>query len=217
MAAALVNITAAGGAPLDGFRIMCRSAASPRAAEIARGQIEAHYHRALTSALPGARAAERAALLLAFVAGVQIMRQMIGLSALATCPPAVLTDLLAPVFQQLWVGQGRSTTPAAGGPRSSEVTRMLADQKRHTAFDALQGAIVTAAPQDAIVTAAPQEWSTSGRRDAARLNPAPKPMTRHMASYFCASPRRDSDLPFRRTRVHDPRRDGAGRRASRSG
>jgi AcrR family transcriptional regulator len=111
MAAALVNITAAGGAPLDGFRIMCRSAASPRAAEIARQQIEAHYHRALTSALPGARAAERAALLLAFVAGVQIMRQMIGLSALATCPPAVLTDLLAPVFQQLWTGANRPARP----------------------------------------------------------------------------------------------------------
>ena len=32
MAEALVGITAAGGAPLDGFRIMCRSAGSPAAA-----------------------------------------------------------------------------------------------------------------------------------------------------------------------------------------
>ena len=105
-------MTAAGGEPLDGFRIMIRSAASPRAAEIARAQIETHYHRALASALPGARTAERAALLLAFVAGVQIMRQMIGLSALATCSPAVLATILGPVFQQLWEGQGRSTTRA---------------------------------------------------------------------------------------------------------
>jgi len=105
MAEALVNLTAAEGAPLDGFRIMCRSAGSPRAAEIAREQIDAHYHRTLTSALTGRHPAERAALLLAFVAGVQIMRQMIGLSALATCPPAVLAKILKPVFQQLWTGE----------------------------------------------------------------------------------------------------------------
>lgn len=104
MAEALVNLTAAGGAPLEGFQIMCRSAASPRAAEIGREQIEAHYHKALAAALPGRHAAERAALLLAFVAGVQIMRQMIGLSSLATCPPAVLTTILRPVFQRLWTG-----------------------------------------------------------------------------------------------------------------
>lgn len=106
MAEALVNLTAAGGAPLDGFQIMCRSAASPRAAEIGRAQIEAHYHKVLTEALLGAHAAERAALLLAFVAGVQMMRQMIGLSALATCPPPVLVKILGPVFQQLWIGDG---------------------------------------------------------------------------------------------------------------
>jgi AcrR family transcriptional regulator len=104
MAEALVSLTAAGGAPLEGFQIMCRSAASPRAAEIGRTQIEAHYHKVLTAALPGTHAAERAALLLAFVAGVQIMRQMIGLPALATCPPAVLTKILGPVFQHLWAG-----------------------------------------------------------------------------------------------------------------
>jgi AcrR family transcriptional regulator len=109
MAEALVNLTAAGGAPLEGFQIMCRSAASPRAAEIGRAQIEAHYHKALTAALPGAHAAERAALLLAFVAGVQIMRQMIGVSALATCPPAVLMKILGPVFQHLWAGDSAGT------------------------------------------------------------------------------------------------------------
>jgi hypothetical protein len=107
MAEALVGITAAGGAPLDGFRIMCRSAGSPAAAEIGKQQIEAHYHKALTAALPGSHAAERAALLLSFVAGVQIMRQMIGLEALANCPPTVLARLLRPVFQQIWSGGAR--------------------------------------------------------------------------------------------------------------
>ena len=115
MATALVNLTTAGGTPLDGFQILCRSAASHRAAEIARDQIEAHYHKALTAALSGAHTAERAALLLAIVAGVQIMRQMIGLSALATCPPAVLTKILEPVFQQLWTGEAAS--PKRGQPR----------------------------------------------------------------------------------------------------
>jgi AcrR family transcriptional regulator len=108
MAEALVDLTAADGQPLDGFRIMIRSAASPRAAEIARAQIEAHYQKALASALPGQYAPERSALLLAFVAGVQIMRQMVGLSALATCSPALLAKILTPLFQQLWAGESCS-------------------------------------------------------------------------------------------------------------
>ena len=108
MVKALVDLTTAGDAPLDGFQILCRSAASQRAAEIGREQIEAHYHKALRGALSGAHTAERAALLLAIVAGVQLMRQMIGLSALATCPPGVLTKILEPVFRQLWTGQAAS-------------------------------------------------------------------------------------------------------------
>src|SRR5262245_47439945 len=104
LAEALVGLTAAGGEPLDGFRIMCRSAGSPAAAAIGRKQIEAHYHKALTSVLRGPHAAERAALLLAVVAGVQIMRQMIGLTPLAQCPPKTLAAILRPVIQQLWRG-----------------------------------------------------------------------------------------------------------------
>ena len=110
MADALVALTAADGQPLDGFRIMLRSAASARAAEIAREQIEAHYQHDLASALPGKHAPERAALLLAFVAGVQIMRQMIGLRALSSCSPAVLAKILGPVFQQLWAGESGPLT-----------------------------------------------------------------------------------------------------------
>lgn len=118
MAEALVDITAAGGARLDGFQIMCRSAASPAAADIGRQQIEAHYHKALTAALPGPHAAERAALLLAIVAGVQIMRQMIGLEALSKCPPAVLVQLLRPVFRQIWSGEDGSASSGARKSRS---------------------------------------------------------------------------------------------------
>ena len=62
IAAALVKLTTAGGPPLDGFSIMLHSASSPRAAEIGREQIEAHYHKRLTAALrgPHASAARRA-------------------------------------------------------------------------------------------------------------------------------------------------------------
>jgi hypothetical protein len=70
MAEALERRTAVGGARLDAFQIMCRSAASPRAAEIGRTQIGDHYHKALTAALRATHAAERAPLLVAF-AGVQ--------------------------------------------------------------------------------------------------------------------------------------------------
>lgn len=114
MAAALVGLTQAGSVPLDGFRVMLLSASSARAAAIARTQIEAHYHRTLTTAMRGAHAAQRAALLLAFVAGVQVMRQMIGLSALAECPPRTLVKLLGPILQALMDG-----TPARGDTASA--------------------------------------------------------------------------------------------------
>jgi AcrR family transcriptional regulator len=105
MAAALVGITATDAAPLEGFQIMLHSASSERAAEIAREQIEKHYHRVLTAALRGDLAPQRAALLLALVAGVQVMRQMIGLSALAKASPKTLTRLLGPILQQLMDGE----------------------------------------------------------------------------------------------------------------
>ncbi|MDQ7904422.1 TetR family transcriptional regulator [Phytohabitans sp. ZYX-F-186] len=101
MAAILVDITKAGDTPLDGFLIMLYSASSERAADIGREEIERHYHRTLTAALPGDLAAERAGVLLAIVAGMQVMRQMIGLPALAGADPEVLRKLLEPVFAQL--------------------------------------------------------------------------------------------------------------------
>lgn len=101
MARVLVGVTKAGATPLDGFRIMFHSASSERAAAIGRRQIETHYQKVLTASLQGEHAAERAALVLSLVAGVQVMRQMMGLGALAHAKPDVLVKLLAPVFQQL--------------------------------------------------------------------------------------------------------------------
>lgn len=116
---ALVALTAADGPRLDGFRIMCRSAASGTAAVVGREQIEAHYHRALTTALPGAHAAERAAVILAVVAGVQIMRQMIRLKALAQCPPSTLAEILTPLFRHLWSDRPGTPQPSKQMSRRS--------------------------------------------------------------------------------------------------
>ena len=100
-AAALVGLTGAGEHPLDGFLILFRSASSPVAARIAREQIEAIHQAAAAGAVRGDQAPQRAALMLSLVAGVQMMRQMIGLSALTEVDPDALVALLAPLFQQL--------------------------------------------------------------------------------------------------------------------
>ena len=105
IAAALIDITRAGAAPLEGFQIMLHSASSKRAAEIGRQHIESNHHQALMQALPGEMAPQRAALLLSLIAGFQMMRQAIGLSALADADPSILVRLLAPLFQQLIDGK----------------------------------------------------------------------------------------------------------------
>ena len=101
IAEALVELTRKDATPLDGFRVMLCSAASARAAEIARGEIEKQHQKTMTGALRGKLAAERAALVLSLVAGVQVMRQVIGLSALADAEPRDLAKLLAPLFEKL--------------------------------------------------------------------------------------------------------------------
>ena len=101
MAAALVELTEPGATPLDGFQIMFHSASSERAAEIGRQQVEAHHYKNLAATLSGDHAGERAALALAVVAGVQALRQTMGLPALADAEPETLVKLLTPIFQQL--------------------------------------------------------------------------------------------------------------------
>lgn len=113
-ASTLVEITKAGATPLEGFLIMMYSAASRSAAEIGREQIQQHYQKVLASVLRGEQREERAALVFALVAGVQVMRQIIGLPALADADPRKLTKLLAPLFEQLIVPpeHPRSDKPA---------------------------------------------------------------------------------------------------------
>jgi AcrR family transcriptional regulator len=113
LAEGLVRQTQAGATPLDGFRIMLHSASSPEAADIGRAEIERHYQRTLTAALCGDLAPQRAALVLALVAGVQVMRQMLALPALADAPPAALIRILTPIFQQLVGGPRRRRNKAS--------------------------------------------------------------------------------------------------------
>lgn len=101
MASALVRITEWGDTPLDGFLILLRSASSERAAEIGRKQITDRHLRSLAAALSGAHRQERAALALSVIAGFQVMRQMIGLPALASADAKVLEELLVPLFRYL--------------------------------------------------------------------------------------------------------------------
>ncbi|BCW88661.1 hypothetical protein sos41_18020 [Alphaproteobacteria bacterium SO-S41] len=100
----MVAATAAGATPLDGFLIMLRSASSERAAEIGQVEIGKRHERTLVDAMSGRDAAVRAALVLALTAGLQVMRQMIALPALAKAEPAVLQRMLAPVIQLLLRG-----------------------------------------------------------------------------------------------------------------
>jgi AcrR family transcriptional regulator len=95
LASALVGVTGSQTEPLEGFLLLFRSASSPTAARIAREQIAAIHLRTAEAAVRSPdHAAERAAIFLALVAGMQMMRQMIGLPALAKADPALLIALL---------------------------------------------------------------------------------------------------------------------------
>lgn len=58
-----------------------------------------------TAAMSGKHAAERAALFLAVVAGVQMMRQMLQLRPLVEATPDLLVSLLTPVIAELFEPQ----------------------------------------------------------------------------------------------------------------
>jgi AcrR family transcriptional regulator len=107
LAAGVLETTRPDATPLDGSLMMVRSGSTtnPRVIEIGRKQIEKMHLKTLTAALKGDNAAERAALILSLIAGVQIMRQMIGLTPLSKTSPAALQKILAPVIQQLVDGK----------------------------------------------------------------------------------------------------------------
>jgi AcrR family transcriptional regulator len=101
-ARSLVQVTAPGATPLDGFLILLHSASSPRAAEIARERVGHGHQSTLENAIQAPLPRERAAIALALVAGMQVMRQMMGTQALAEADPADLEQILTPVMRTLF-------------------------------------------------------------------------------------------------------------------
>ncbi|WP_082006128.1 TetR/AcrR family transcriptional regulator [Ensifer sp. ZNC0028] len=98
---ALLKVTEPEATALDGFLIMLRSISNERAVVIARAVVESHHQKNVTEALSGADAAERAALLMSLVAGVQIMRQVVGLDALSKDRDAALERVLGDLVARL--------------------------------------------------------------------------------------------------------------------
>jgi AcrR family transcriptional regulator len=101
IAAALIGITKAEDTPLEGFQIMLRSASSKHAARIARKLIERHHQKTIADSLEGGLAAQRAGVMLALIAGFQLMRQVLELPALAKAEPEALAKVLGPLFDRL--------------------------------------------------------------------------------------------------------------------
>jgi AcrR family transcriptional regulator len=98
---ALVKVTTPGETPLDGFLILLHSASSPKAAEIGREWIRRGHQATLEGAVQGPLAAERAGVFLALVAGLQVMRQMMEIPALAKAEPMALEQILIPIVRSL--------------------------------------------------------------------------------------------------------------------
>ncbi|GAB2602954.1 TetR/AcrR family transcriptional regulator [Kribbella endophytica] len=93
-AEALAARTAPGAEHLGPFELMLRSAANPRAAEILRAGIERHVGARFADALEGPDAHERAELGLALLAGVWLLRTVIGTPALREADSALLVEQL---------------------------------------------------------------------------------------------------------------------------
>jgi hypothetical protein len=117
-AKALVQVTAPGETPLDGFLILLNSASSPKAAEIGREWLHRGHQSALEHAIAGPLARERAAVALALVAGLQVMRQMMEADGLADAAPSDLENILIPVARALFdVRPEDSARPEQAGDR----------------------------------------------------------------------------------------------------
>lgn len=100
-AEALVGVTTQGQPPLDGYLVLFRSTTSATAARIIRERVAQVHQTTATAAITGDHPAERAALFLALIGGVQMMRQMLELEPLTSAEPALLVDLLTPVISSL--------------------------------------------------------------------------------------------------------------------
>jgi len=101
LARALVQVTEPGAPPLDGFLILLHSASSPQAAEIGREWVSRGHQATLEGMIAGDLTRERAAVFLSLVAGLQVMRQMMAIPALAEARPQDLEGILTPLIRAL--------------------------------------------------------------------------------------------------------------------
>jgi Tetracyclin repressor-like, C-terminal domain len=101
MATSLVAITKHGDSPLDSFSTMMHSLGNKDVVRIARRNVEQGRQKQLTSLLKGPKAQERAVVILALIAGFQVMRQTIGLTALSKAEPEDMEAILAGALQGL--------------------------------------------------------------------------------------------------------------------
>jgi hypothetical protein len=90
--------------------LLLRSAPNPRAAEILRDCIARQFERPLKSLLPGPRAEERAAIILAMILGFILMRRVIGSKGLSDAS-ASLAGELKMMFQRLIKSSAGSEAP----------------------------------------------------------------------------------------------------------
>jgi AcrR family transcriptional regulator len=98
IAVALIARTTPHVTPMDGFLILLRSANNKQASAILRKKFETYFAQPLGKLLPGNDAAQRSAIFLAVIAGVQVMRQIIKLQALTEATTKDLAQMLETLF-----------------------------------------------------------------------------------------------------------------------
>jgi AcrR family transcriptional regulator len=108
-AAIMTKKTGTPARPYDGFLLLLRSAPNPRAAEIMRDCIAHRIEGPMKSLLQGPRPGERAAMIIALMAGFLLMRRVIGNKALSDANGA-LSGEIKTMFQRLIDGS------TGGGP-----------------------------------------------------------------------------------------------------
>jgi AcrR family transcriptional regulator len=111
--------------PINPFHMLLRSAPNPRAATILRDSIARHFERPLQTFLPGPKASERAALIIAVMAGFQLLHGVIGSKALSDARRASLAGDLKTVFQLLIDGAARGAPPPVRRSRPEALGRQL--------------------------------------------------------------------------------------------
>jgi AcrR family transcriptional regulator len=109
-AAIMTKKTGTPARPYDGFLLLLRSAPNPRAAEIMRDCIAHRIEGPMKSQLQGPRAGERAAMIIALMAGFLLMRRVIGNKALSDANGA-LSGEIKMMFQQLIDGSTSGGQP----------------------------------------------------------------------------------------------------------